>query len=67
MPSKSGEEWAAFEADKEQMKRFFMEDFHIWPDVVQSALEKVDLDKVCLWPVDTMPSISSWTSPSGRD
>ena len=66
MPNKSKEEWAAVEADKEQMKRFFMEDFHIWPDVVQSALENIDLDKVYLWPVHTMPRLSSWTSPSKR-
>ena len=66
MPNKSKEEWAAVEADKEQMKRFFMEDFHIWPDVVQSALENIDLDKVYLWPVHTMPRLSSWTSPGKR-
>ena len=53
MPKKSKEEWAAVEADKEHMKRLFMEDFHTWPDVVQSALENIDLDKVYLWPAYT--------------
>ena len=66
MPDKSKEEWAAVEADKEQMKRFFMEDFRIWPDVVQSALENIDLDKVYLWPVSTMPRLNSWTSLSKK-
>ena len=66
MPNRSKEEWAAVEADKEQMKSFFMEDFHIWPDVVQSALENIDLDKAYLWPVHTMPRLSSWTSPSKK-
>ena len=66
MPNKSKDEWAAVEADKEQMKSFFMEDFDIWPEVVQSALENIDLDKVYLWPVSTMPRLSSWTSPSKR-
>ena len=66
MPNRTEEEWAAVEADKEQMKKFFMEDFDSWPDVVQSALENIDLDKVYLWPVHTMPRLSSWTSPSKK-
>ena len=43
-----------------------MEDFHIWPDVVQFALENIDLDKVHLWLVYTMSRLSSWTSPSKK-
>ena len=63
MSNQSDEEWAALEADKELIRRFFMDDVGAWPDVVQSALENIDPNKAYLWPVFTMPRLSSWTSP----
>ena len=58
--------WDSLRSNQPELLSFLRKDFAAWPDVVQSALEKVELGKISAWPFYTVPRLEKWASSSGR-
>ena len=58
--------WTALRADKPRLIAMFTAGKETWSDVVQSALEATNPQKLNIWPFHTLPRLERWTSDSGR-
>ena len=47
--------WDGLRANQPELLSFLKKDFVAWPDIVQSALENVELGKITIWPFYTVP------------
>ena len=64
---RSREEWSAMIADKPALAKMYQES-HLsdseWPEVVQVAVEKVEVNNLSLWPFFQVSTLSDWSMPS---
>ncbi|KAI1410585.1 kynurenine 3-monooxygenase [Hypoxylon sp. FL1857] len=58
--------WNALRQDKQKLYDMIHEDQIDWPDVVQSALEAMSVDRMGFWAFYGLPPLSSWLSESKR-
>lgn len=58
--------WDALRKDKQRLYDMLMENKQDWPDVVQSALEAMPLDRMGFWAFHGIPPLASWLSDSKR-
>lgn len=58
--------WEKLDHDKAKLKELLNDQKEEWSDVVQSALEAVEEDRITTWPFHTLPKLESWASNGGR-
>ncbi|KAI1135948.1 kynurenine 3-monooxygenase [Hypoxylon sp. FL0543] len=58
--------WEALRKDKRKLYDMLQENKADWPDVVQSALEAVPVDRMGFWAFYGIPPLASWLSRSKR-
>ncbi|XDG06244.1 hypothetical protein ABKA04_005859 [Annulohypoxylon sp. FPYF3050] len=58
--------WEALRMDKQKLYDMLQENKADWPDVVQSALEVVPVDRMGFWAFYGIPPLASWLSESKR-
>lgn len=58
--------WSALRKDKQKLYDMIHENQTDWPDIVQSALEAMTVDKMGLWAFHSLPPLSSWLFESKR-
>ncbi|KAI0594481.1 kynurenine 3-monooxygenase [Biscogniauxia sp. FL1348] len=58
--------WNALRRDKQKLYDMLHENQAEWPDVVQSALDAMPLDRMGFWAFYGLPPLSSWLSESKR-
>ncbi|KAI1758256.1 kynurenine 3-monooxygenase [Xylaria castorea] len=58
--------WNALRKDKQKLYDMIHENEADWPDIVQSALKAMPLDRMGFWAFYGLPSLSSWLSRSKR-
>jgi len=58
--------WNSLRKDKQKLYDMIHENQTDWPDVVQSALEAMTLDRMGFWAFYALPPLSSWLSGSKR-
>lgn len=58
--------WDALLADREGLLELFKQGYDSWPEIVQSALDNVDLSTLSIWPYYVVPKLDTWSSPSSR-
>ncbi|KAI0424554.1 kynurenine 3-monooxygenase [Xylaria sp. FL1042] len=58
--------WRALRQDKQKLYDMLYENRADWPDIVQSALEAMTVDKMGFWAFYGLPPLSSWLSESKR-
>lgn len=58
--------WSALRQDKQKLYDMIRENKVDWPDVVQSALDAMPVDRMGLWAFYGLPPLSSWLSESKR-
>ena len=56
--------WDRLRANQPELLSFLKKDFVAWPDIVQSALENVELGKITTWPFYTVPRLERWATSS---
>ncbi|KAI0401750.1 kynurenine 3-monooxygenase [Xylaria palmicola] len=61
-----GAGWIELRKDKQKLYDMIHENQHEWPDVVQSALEAMTVDRMGFWAFHGLPPLSSWLSESKR-
>ncbi|KAK7746795.1 hypothetical protein SLS53_001983 [Cytospora paraplurivora] len=54
--------WNSLRKDKEKLYNMIHENQADWPDIVQSALEAMSLDRMGFWAFYSLPRLSSWLS-----
>lgn len=58
--------WDALLADREGLLELFKQGYESWPEIVQSALDNVDLNTLSIWPYYVVPKLETWSSPTKR-
>lgn len=58
--------WDALRSEPALLLSLLKQDIQSWPDLVQSALEQVELGKVSAWPFYTLPRLEKWASAGKR-
>ncbi|CAD6568160.1 MAG: hypothetical protein ASARMPRED_001428 [Alectoria sarmentosa] len=58
--------WSKLQSNKDEVVRIFSQNKESWPELVQSAIENIDKDKVNTWPYYAVPHVEKWASPSGK-
>ena len=58
--------WSELQSNKDEVVRIFSQNKESWPELVQSAIENIDKDKVNTWPYYAVPHVEKWASPSGK-
>lgn len=58
--------WDALRANSEELQRMFRANKSEWPDLVQSAMENMMLDRLSIWPYYVVPHLDTWSSPKKR-
>ncbi|TEY32581.1 hypothetical protein BOTCAL_0720g00020 [Botryotinia calthae] len=58
--------WNALRKDKQKLYDMIHEKQTDWPDIVQSALEAMTVEKMGFWAFHNLPPLSSWLSKSKR-
>lgn len=58
--------WRRIRQDREGLKEMFQADMNEWPDLVQSAKQNMDVEKLSIWPYYVVPKLETWSSPSKR-
>ena len=58
--------WDALRKDKQKLYDMIQENKSDWPDVVQSALEAMPVDRMGFWAFYGIPPLASWLSESKR-
>jgi 2-polyprenyl-6-methoxyphenol hydroxylase-like FAD-dependent oxidoreductase len=58
--------WNALRKDKQKLYDMIHENKGDWPDIVQSALEAMTLDRMGFWAFYALPPLTSWMSESKR-
>jgi 2-polyprenyl-6-methoxyphenol hydroxylase-like FAD-dependent oxidoreductase len=58
--------WEALRSDKQKLYDMLQESKEDWPDVVQSALESMPVERMNFWAFYGIPPLSSWLSDSKR-
>jgi 2-polyprenyl-6-methoxyphenol hydroxylase-like FAD-dependent oxidoreductase len=65
-PDLGTEGWAALRKDKQKLYDMLQENKSSWPDIVQSALEAAEVDRMNFWAFHGIPPLKSWLSDSKR-
>ncbi len=65
-PERNRAGWEQLLACKDELLQLFRKDMTAWPDIVQSALENVNKDKINIWPFYVVPKLDQWASPKHR-
>ena len=60
------DDWNSLRKDKQKLYDLIHENQTDWPDIVQSALEVMSLDRMGCWAFYGLPPLSSWLSESKR-
>jgi len=58
--------WDDLNADKKQLAALIQSDIDSQPDIVKSALEAINPERIQTWPFYTVPRLESWSSKSNR-
>ena len=58
--------WDALRANNEKLQRMFRTNKSEWPDLVQSAMENMMLDRLSIWPYYVVPHLGTWASQKKR-
>ncbi|KAI1359989.1 kynurenine 3-monooxygenase [Xylaria arbuscula] len=58
--------WSALRQNKQKLYDMLRENQADWPDIVQSALEAMTVDRMGFWAFYGLPPLSSWLSESKR-
>ncbi|MCJ1364202.1 hypothetical protein MMC16_003311 [Acarospora aff. strigata] len=65
-PERDRAGWEELSAAKPELLDLFQKDKALWPDIVQSALENIDMEKISIWPFYVVPKIEKWASAGSR-
>ncbi|CAG8884479.1 unnamed protein product [Penicillium salamii] len=65
-PELDREGWAALLDDKQWCVDFLRQGAEDFPEVVQNAVSKIELDRINLWPFHVVPKLEDWTSKHCR-
>ncbi|KAF2015077.1 FAD/NAD(P)-binding domain-containing protein [Aaosphaeria arxii CBS 175.79] len=60
------DDWNCLRKDQQKLYDMIHENQTDWPDIVQSALEAMSLDRMGCWAFYSLPPLSSWLSESKR-
>ncbi|KUJ08978.1 kynurenine 3-monooxygenase [Mollisia scopiformis] len=66
MPEQDQEGWRRIRQNKDELKSMFQAHMNEWPDLVQSAMEHMNPDKLSIWPYYVVPKLDTWSSPGKR-
>ncbi|TQS32836.1 hypothetical protein Golomagni_06837 [Golovinomyces magnicellulatus] len=58
--------WDTLRKDKQKLHDMLLEQKNEWPDIVQSALDGMEVNRMDFWAFYGVPPLDSWTSQSGR-
>jgi 2-polyprenyl-6-methoxyphenol hydroxylase-like FAD-dependent oxidoreductase len=64
-PEQDKEKWDTVRNDKLKLHSILQTSKDTWPDVVQSALEHLDIQKLSVWPFYLVPGLATWKSEKG--
>lgn len=59
-------EWESNLADKASLVAFLQEDSNAFPEFVRNAVEKIEYDKINVWPFYVVPKLKNWVSKNGK-
>ncbi|CAG7915700.1 unnamed protein product [Penicillium olsonii] len=65
-PELDREGWTALLNDKQWCVDFFRQGAEDFPEVVQNAVSKIELDRISIWPFYVVPKLENWTSKHSR-
>jgi 2-polyprenyl-6-methoxyphenol hydroxylase-like FAD-dependent oxidoreductase len=65
-PELDREGWAALLNDKQWCIDFLRQGAEDFPEIVQNAVSKIELDRIGLWPFYVVPKLDTWTSKYSR-
>jgi 2-polyprenyl-6-methoxyphenol hydroxylase-like FAD-dependent oxidoreductase len=68
LPDRSREEWENVEGDKEGLRKILEKTYchGTWPEQVQVMCREAPAEEFHIWPVNTVPHLTSWSSPSAK-
>jgi 2-polyprenyl-6-methoxyphenol hydroxylase-like FAD-dependent oxidoreductase len=68
LPDRSREEWEKVEGDKEGLRKILEKTYchGTWPEQVQVMCREAPAEEFHIWPVNTVPHLTSWSSPSAK-
>ncbi|KAE9367910.1 FAD/NAD(P)-binding domain-containing protein [Stipitochalara longipes BDJ] len=68
LPDRSREEWKNTGEDKGGLKEMLEKCFcqSTWPEQVQTTIRSAPAEEFRIWPVNMVPPLTSWSSPSKR-
>lgn len=58
--------WDALLADRAGLLQLFKAGYAEWPEIVQSALDNVNLETLSIWPYYVVPKMENWSSDMAR-
>ncbi|EHK97673.1 putative oxidoreductase yetM [Glarea lozoyensis 74030] len=64
-PEQDKEKWDIVRNNKHKLHSILQTGKETWPDVVQSALEHLDIQKLSVWPFYLVPGLTTWKSEKG--
>ncbi|KAH7413462.1 kynurenine 3-monooxygenase [Cadophora sp. MPI-SDFR-AT-0126] len=65
-PEQDKKGWDALRSNSEELQSMFRANKSDWPDLVQSAMENMMLDRLSIWPYYVVPHLDTWSSPKKR-
>ena len=65
-PEQDRHGWSDLKGRQDEIVKILSWDQREWPDMVQSAMENINPDKINLWPYYFVPRLDSWVSETGR-
>lgn len=65
-PERDRAGWEELTSAKNELRDLFQMNMKDWPDIVQSALEDIDPEKISNWPFYLVPRLERWASTKGR-
>ena len=58
--------WEQLTGSKDDLLGMLRKDQSSWPDLVQSAMEAIELESINIWPFYVIPKLEKWASPRSR-
>ncbi len=68
LPDRGREKWEKMEGDKEGLRKILEKTYchGAWPEQVQVMCREAPAEEFHIWPVNTVPHLTSWSSPSAK-
>lgn len=58
--------WDRLRSSRDELQSMFQANKSDWPDLVQSAMENMMLDRLSIWPYYVVPQLDTWSSAKQR-